>query len=320
MKKDNETPPLGVAVAERQSLAVEPRAPGSQVTVPDMLQAVISKGVTAENVSAVTELVKLWKQTQEWDAEKDFNRAFVALQADVSGIKAERPVPNNDGSIRYMFAPFEDIMKAIRPSLERHGFTLSFSTDFAEGRMIKVCRLAHNGGHHVDTKFAVRVGQGPPKASECQADGAASTYAKRFALCDALNIVIEHDTDADPRAEGTAISADEAKALREDSASVGLPPDKFLKFAGAKSFEEISSGRVQELAEYILKEGQTKLWTLLRGIRTEADKTAQGRQVREWLDKNNIVRGKDWMKLSAPELVDAIRKVEIVMTEQKETK
>lgn len=222
-----------------------------QPTVADMMQAIIDKGVTADNVAAMGELVKLYERMEDKKAEKEFAAAFVRLQAETRVIKATKAVPNNDGTTRYCFAPFEEIMEAVGPLLERHGFTVAFSTDYAEARLIKICHLTHTGGHTRENKFAVRVGKGPPGSSEAQGDGAASTYAKRFALCDALNIVIDKDSDA--RAEGGPITQEQAEELSRRLQMVNGDRVKFLAFAGAKSFAEIPAVKYAILDEFLRK-------------------------------------------------------------------
>lgn len=227
----------------------------SAPTVADMLQAVIERGVTGDNVAAMKELVGLYERMEDRNAEKSFAAAFKALQSEMKGVKAMKPVPNNDGTTRYKFAPYEDIMAQVRPMLEKHGFTVTFSTDFAEGRLIKSCTLQHIGGHSKTNKFAVRIGSGPPKATESQADGAASTYAKRFALCDCLNILIETDTDA--RAEGGTITKEQAEDLRRRVRETGSDEAAFLKFAGANSFEAIVNGRYSGLDAALRRKERT---------------------------------------------------------------
>ena len=224
-----------------------------------MMQAVIEKGVTSENADALCKLAGEYRLMEEWkdkrDSERAFATAFVELQAEMQNVKAVRAVPNNDGSVRYKFAPFEEIMKEVGPRLKAHGFTLTFSTDYAEGRMIKICTLQHVGGHKRDNKFAVRIGKGPPAASETQADGAASTYAKRGALCDALNIVIDHDDDA--RAEGGSVTKEQAAELKRRVLATGTDEGRFLKYAGADSYEEISAVKYDMLDENLKKKERT---------------------------------------------------------------
>src|SRR5262252_9773143 len=102
-----------------------------------MLQKVIDRGITKDNVAALESLVGLYDRMQAKDAERKFNEAFAKLQSELPGVDASRIVPNKDGSPRYRFAPFEDIMESVKPVLVANGFSVSFSSRFMEGgRMV----------------------------------------------------------------------------------------------------------------------------------------------------------------------------------------
>ncbi len=225
-------------------------------SVAHMLQAVIQQGVTEQNVAALERLCGLYERMQSAEAEKQFAAAFVALQAEMPKVNATKAVPNNDGTVRYKFAPFEELMRQIAPMLQKHGFTVSFGNRYEDNRLVETCTLQHIGGHKRSNDFAVRIGSGPPKASESQADGAAATYAKRFALTDALNIVVEH-LDNDARIEGAAITLEQARSLRERVLATGSSVDLFLKFAGATDFDSISATRYWMLDASLKKKEKT---------------------------------------------------------------
>lgn len=230
----------------KQSLEVSPALNPGQ-----MMQAMIQSGVTAENVAAFTELVKLSEHMEDRTAVKQFTAAFVALQSEMPKVKATKAIPSNDGSVRSRFAPYEEIMEQVAPLLQKHGFTVMFSTDFREGRLLKTCTLQHVGGHSRSNTFAVRIGSGPPKASEAQADGAASTYAKRFAICDALNIVV--DVDVDARAEGGPVTQEQADELERRVAETNSNREAFLKVAGAANYVSIPAAKYAMLDELLKK-------------------------------------------------------------------
>lgn len=223
-------PSQELELAPAQPAALAHADPFDQVHA--MLQAVVNKGITSENVNALEQLTKLFERMDAKRSERLFNEAFNALQNDMPKIKATEAVPNNDGTIRYKFAPYEKIMDEVSPYLLKYGFTVSFSTKYDGDRLIKICMLRHKAGHSAWNEFAVRVGQGPPKASASQADGAAGTYAKRFALCDALNIVIEQDKDA--RNLGELITKEQAASLRRRVRATGSDEISFLKYAQAQ--------------------------------------------------------------------------------------
>ena len=219
--------------------------------VADMLQAVVQQGITTENVAAFGELVKLYERMEERNAEKAFTAAFVALQADLPVIVASTPIPN-----RGKYERFEDVMKVVGPLLQKHNFTVSFSMDFRDGRILETCQLKHVGGHSQSNSFAVRTRKAD---SDTQADCMAATTAKRNALLNALNIVIRQDClsdESDARNEGANITAEQADELARRVAETNSNRDAFLKFAGAAKFSEIASSKYPVLDSFLRrKEG-----------------------------------------------------------------
>lgn len=221
-------------------------------SVGEMLQAVIEKGVTSENVAAIEKLVGLYERMQDKRSEQQFAQAFVKLQSEMPKVQATKAVPDRSGGVRYRFAPLEEIVKQIGPALKDNGFTFSFSERFDNGRMIETCTLQHVGGHKRANEFSVRVGSGPPGCTETQADGAASQYARRYALCDALGIVIEH-LDEDARLEGGPVTKEQAEELARRVAETNSNRDAFLKFAGADTFFNISAVKYEMLDQFLQK-------------------------------------------------------------------
>lgn len=218
-------------------------------SVASMLQTVIERGVTQENVSALEKLVSLYERMQDKDAEKQFAASFVALQSDMPTIVAKSVIPN-----RGKYERFEDLMEVIRPLLTKHGFVATFSMDFKDNRILETCHLTHVGGHSRQNTFAVR--SGGKADSETQADCKAATTAKRNALCNALNIVIRQDClneEHDAAIEGGPISSEQAFELERRVMETESNKVAFLKFAGARSFAEISSGKYEVLSGFLAR-------------------------------------------------------------------
>ena len=223
----------------------------------ELIRAVIDKGLTAEGVNVIERLVALQEHINDKDAEKQFAVAFAALQGELGTFNATREVPDKHGGVRYTYLPYEEIMRSVRPLAEKHGISISFSTDIRETRIVQTCTLTHAAGHHRDYLAFVRAGAGPYGATETQADGAAMTYAKRYALCNALNIVVERDTDgANARNEGTPITFEQVQYLKEQVKETGSNEAAFLKFAGAKTYKEIGSARYDSLVRELAKKAK----------------------------------------------------------------
>lgn len=244
--------PAGQALATRESQAIDVRR---QPTVADMLQAVVERGITNENVAALEKLTDLYERMQARDAEKAFATAFNALQSEMPTIVASSVIPN-----RGKYERFEDVMRQIGPLLARHGFTVSFSMDFKENRVLEACHLTHVGGFTRTNSFAVRVSG---KAdSETQADCKAATTAKRNALCNALNIVIRQDClneEDDAGMEGDPndfVTKEQAGELEHRAKLTNSNIPAFLKCAGATKFSDIPANRYDELDRMLTRKEQ----------------------------------------------------------------
>jgi hypothetical protein len=226
-------------------------------SVGSMLGAFIDKGLTPDNVAAFKELIQLHREQVALDAAKEFAVALADLQAETIHVQATKKVDEKvDGSCRYKFAPYESIMKEVQPMLAKHGFSISFDTENGDQRLTSICTLMHKGGHSKVNKFAVRYGK-PPGSSDAQGDMSTKSYAKRGALCDCLNITIDHDDDA--RMEGATISADEAAQLEARVEKCHGDKAKFLKLAGSTSFDAITTAKMDVLLDFLeRKERQSK--------------------------------------------------------------
>jgi len=236
---------------EAMPLATQPTEP----SIAMILQAAVQGGVTKDNVEVVERLMAMHKEMRSDDDRRDFARALAALQAECQPVAASKAVPNKDGTVRYKYAPFEGIMKSVSPLLARNGFSVTFDTQIVENRVTVTCTLMHVSGHSQSNKFACRIGQGPPMSSDAQGDGAATTYAKRFALCAALNIVVEQDSDGadDARNVGEVIDWKDAVELKERVQNCGADVKAFLTYAGAKTFEDIQKNRLEALHKMLCK-------------------------------------------------------------------
>ena len=222
-------------IVSQDSLAVAP----SGITIEQAFNAAATKALDKDSLEVMKQLLAM-------DSERKFNMAFVAMQAEMPVIVATSIIPNRGKYERY-----EDILRKVSPIMSRHGFSVSFSQDVSENRIVETCKLMHIGGHSQSNSFAVRAGG---KAdSDTQADCKASTTAKRNAFCNALNIVIAQDIftaendaaiEGDPNAKITPEQADELeRRVHETNSNVPA----FLKFAGAANFDSIPAHKYEEM-------------------------------------------------------------------------
>lgn len=214
-----------------------------------MLAKIIEGGITEQSVGVLEKMCALKERMDAREAERQFTVAFNALQNDTPVIVASSVIPN-----RGKYERFEDVMRVVGPLLIRHGFAVSFAQEADDKRIKVTCHLRHIGGHTVSTPFAVRLGGRAD--SDTQADCKASTTAKRNALLQALNIVIRQDVfqnEDDARIEGGFITPEEAAELEQWVESLGADRKKFLEFAGAPTFAEIPTSKLEMLQDSLRK-------------------------------------------------------------------
>lgn len=245
--------------ADEKQLATRQEEP----SVALMLQGMLERGVTGESVETLGKLMDLYERSQDRQAKRDFAAAFAAMQSEMPKVQATRVVKNKDGSVRYTFAPYEDIMEQARPFLMKHGFSIKFDSRIEETRIVAICKLIHVSGYSEENSFACRIGSGPPGSSESQADGSADSYAKRFALSNALNVVVEH-IDDDARLSSAPVDFDTAKALRARvellKKSTSFDEEQFFKLAGAQTYEAIPQSKYDLLDDTLFaKERAAKI-------------------------------------------------------------
>jgi hypothetical protein len=221
------------------------------------LQAIQGGEITTMHVDVLGKMMDLYERQDKRQSEKDFAAALTALQGETIRVVAMKPVQNNDGTIRYWFAPYETIMKAVQPMLTRHGFSITFDTEIADTRLTSICTLTHSGGHFRQNRCSMKYSK-PPGSSDAQGDMSTKSYAKRGALCDALNISIDHDDDARNEGSGETISAEEAKELQRRVKACGSDEIKFLAFAGANSFLDIPADKLPSLLDKLARKEREK--------------------------------------------------------------
>jgi hypothetical protein len=189
---------------------------------------------------------KLWNLHQSAlaiQARKEFFSAFAAFQSEMPAILKEKQGMN------YKYASYEDIMRVARPILQKHGLATSFAQSENDTHLTVVCRVSHTGGHTEETPFTLpKDGQkmtkdGRPITTLAQAQGDANTYAKRYCLCNALDIVVTGD-DRDMQPVITTISAKQSDELNDMLFNApGGTLEALLEWAGVTTLAELPSAK-----------------------------------------------------------------------------
>jgi hypothetical protein len=121
-----------------------------------------------------------------------FDAAMADLQPDLPAI-GERGKAIVQGQVRYTFALWEDINAAIKPVLMRHGFALTFRTDFSNGITVTGV-LSHRAGHREETSITLPADASGSK-NAVQAVASTVSYGKRYTAGALLNLTSHGEDD-----------------------------------------------------------------------------------------------------------------------------
>jgi hypothetical protein len=204
-------PPAKPKTKKSTAIAVhQPQAPAQQKNVLQIIADVAAR--PDANPTVMRELLDMQKEIMADQAKRDFNAAFIALQAELPTIRRDgrievrekdpRTGSREHGRVQQStpYATFNAIMTTIKPLLVKHGFALSFSTEPAGERLL-VRGLLEGYGHERTTAFPLPAETSGSK-NNVQGWGSSMSYGKRYCTIALLNIISEapedRDTDGEP--------------------------------------------------------------------------------------------------------------------------
>jgi ERF superfamily len=168
------------------------------------LQELFSQAIQRGDVNTAKELVAMRREMKAEVARENYFKALSGFQHECPVIQKEKIVRNKkkedekEGKKRYTYAPIEDIVAQVKELLDKWGFSFTFKSRQEKGSYTAICVAHHKDGHEEATEFMIPVdfadilGMSAP-----QEQGAACTYADRYAFKNAFGIVTKgDDTDA----------------------------------------------------------------------------------------------------------------------------
>lgn len=165
------------------------------------LMATITRAAADPNVDIekMERLMEMYERVQK-------RQAAAAFAADLAEMQDELPIvaERGDAAGRYKYALWEDINAAIKPVLKKHGFALSFRTDFSDGISVTGV-LTHKEGHREETTIKLPADPSGNK-NAVQAVASSVSYGKRYAAGALLNLT-SHAEDDDAYAAGGGYDA-----------------------------------------------------------------------------------------------------------------
>lgn len=164
--------------------------------VESLMAKAIEHGLSPETMEKFLAMRQQLKA--EW-AKEQFTKAMASFQGECPTIVKTKGVNTKSGALAYKYAPIESIVEQVKPYLQKNGFSYSTNMEVLSAGVRVVCRVTHIDGHSENSEMEVPLGERTQIMSASQVTAAASTFAKRYAFCNAFGILTgDEDTDARP--------------------------------------------------------------------------------------------------------------------------
>src|SRR4051812_23812986 len=169
---------MKTATVEQPTLAPTDEAPSTALAVQsaDPFTAMVERLAANPDVDVVKleKLIAMQERILDRNAEAAFNAAFAEMAGEIP------TVTERGKTDKGTYARLEDIIQAVRPILQRHGFALSHRTEWPEKTLVKVVGiLTHREGHSRQSEFLSGADASGSK-NAIQGLGSAVAYGRRY--------------------------------------------------------------------------------------------------------------------------------------------
>lgn len=203
-----------VEATEVSIVPTEVRTMQAQETasIENFIGQAIQQGLPVETMERFFALRKEVKAEQ---AKEAFTAAMAAFQGECPVIVKDKEVWSGN-KLRYSYAPLDSIVNQVRAYLGKNGLSYTVDVKTENGILTATCKITHILGHSETSSFEAPIDK-DSYMSAPQKYASASTFAKRYAFCNALGILTgDQDTDA-ADLPGGALSTPEKPAIAAEN-------------------------------------------------------------------------------------------------------
>lgn len=236
------------------AIAMQPTGPVTQLPTQSETSAVLSMIERAArdpsvDIDKLKQLMEMREKAELQAAERAFNRAMKAAQAEMRPISADA----ENSQTRSRYATYAKLDMALRPIYTKHGFALSFDeADSPKPEHVRVlCYVSHDDGftrtYRKDMPADGKGAKGGDVMTKTHATGAAASYGARYLLKGIFNVAVGEDdrdgntakaVDNSPPPPG-GITEQQQDNLRELLEAKGASVAAFLNWAKQKRLCDI---------------------------------------------------------------------------------
>lgn len=238
-----------------------------------LLSQALAQGASIETLERLMDLRERMLKEQ---AQKAFLEAMAGFQGDcpVIGKGTTAQIETKSGAkFDYKYASLDQIIETVRPILKQWGLCYTIDTVLQiEGNLswqVATCTIHHVMGHSMTSTFKAPVDL-TARMNDMQKGASAQTYAKRYAICNALGIVTGDQDDDGGHGGSTRPQTQQATQGPQRKSET---QQRAAQTASIPQMQEADPPRDAKSGEWIkgpiekldMKEdpkGQWKLWTV----------------------------------------------------------
>lgn len=180
------------ALAKVERITLDPQA---------LIQTALDKNAPVETLERLFELAK---NVQAERGRQAWYGAMAEFQRTCPSVLKTKIA--DAGRYKFTYAPLSEIMDKIAPVMGPLGLSVSYRVKHDGQRVIAVCRISHEMGHHEESgEVPVPIDTVTAGPSAAQRIGIASSYAKRYALL-AITGIAPQDEEEQPGKDKTGVS------------------------------------------------------------------------------------------------------------------
>ena len=186
-------------------------------------------------IERLNALMDMRERQMAKEAEQVFNQSFAAAMAEMPDVKRS----GNNKHLQTRYSTLDDLIRATRPVLSRHGLSLNWQTT-VDGQNITVTAVVrHAQGHSIQTTLTGPRDNGK-QMNALQGGGSTETYLKRYSGFAILGLSSGDEEDDDGRAAGAGtISADQFRELQAMLEKAGSQEGMLLRIYGLDHLHEM---------------------------------------------------------------------------------
>lgn len=235
MGKKDKKPTAEIVTSPGQSQVSRQEEAQPTLSAEMLIQHAMDKGLTTETMK---DLLLMRRELKAERAKELYDDAMSALQGEMPVIKktkqvyqkgtTQQMIKSGTAIVRYTYAPIDSIIEQTKEYISKHGFSYAITTEQSEveGEIKAICTVKHRAGHSENSTFRVPIDKEAYMTAP-QKVGAALTFAKRYAFCNAFGIITgDQDNDANDTEEeksATQAPAPQAQAKTPTRATTKPP-------------------------------------------------------------------------------------------------